>query len=68
METFIVAIVFFGVLFALMAVRIIFVKDGQFHGTCSTQQQALKSTHSIECGVCGRTVEPGMDCSEPEKA
>ena len=67
METLIVAIVFLAVLFALMAIRIIFVKNGEFRGTCSTQQQALNEKHAISCGVCGRTVEPGMDCSEPQE-
>ena len=65
METAFVAIIFFGILIALLAVRILFLKDGEFRGTCSTQQQALKANHAIECGVCGQTVEPGKDCSEP---
>ena len=67
METAIVAVIFFGILFALMAVRILFVKDGEFRGSCSTQQQALQAKHAITCGVCGQSVEPGMDCSDESK-
>lgn len=67
METTIVAVIFLAILFALMAVRILLVKDGEFRGTCSTQQQALQTKHAITCGVCGQTVEPGMDCSDESK-
>lgn len=66
METIIVAVVGFGILFGLLAVRMFFVKDGEFRGTCSTQNQALSSLHEIECGVCGRVVKPG-ECGNPEE-
>ena len=34
--------------------RIIFKKDGEFRGTCSTQRQTLQDVHGIGCPVCGK--------------
>lgn len=61
-----VALIFFGILIALLAVRIIFVKDGEFRGTCSTQRQALADFHDIQCTVCGKTADQ-IECGLPEE-
>lgn len=66
METMLVALVFFGVLIALLAVRILFVKDGEFRGTCSTQKQALADLHDLECVVCGKPAGEST-CGMPEE-
>ena len=55
MTTILLAILLFGLLFAMFAVRIIFKKDGEFRGTCSTQRQTLQDVHGIACPVCGKT-------------
>jgi len=41
----------FAVAFLLFSIRILLVKDGEFHGTCSSQGQALENS-DVECGVC----------------
>ena len=66
METILLAIGFFGVIFALFAVRIIFKKDGEFRGTCSTQRQTLQDVYGIDCPVCGKAADE--PCQNPESA
>ena len=45
--------------FALIATRIILVKDGEFKGTCSSNNPMLKNEIG-ECTVCGK--KPGEEC------
>jgi hypothetical protein len=66
METTIVALIFFAVMIALLAVRILFVKDGEFRGTCSTQKQALADLHDIQCTVCGKPAGES-ECGMPDE-
>ena len=63
METLLYAILLIGAAFALIAVRIIFVKDGEFKGTCATNNPMLKSEIG-ECTLCGR--KDGEACANPE--
>lgn len=51
MEIFVLTLIIFLVAFVFFGVRILLVKDGEFHGTCSSQGQALDHS-DIECGVC----------------
>lgn len=67
MQTILVTTAFFGILLLLMAVRILFLKNGEFRGTCSTQKQGLKDMHEIECNICGRTVGAGECGKDDEK-
>lgn len=46
------AIGVFALFFVLLSVRIIFLKDGEFKGTCSTQSPFLRNQLG-ECSVCG---------------
>ena len=49
-------IVIIGLAFAGIALRILFVKGGEFRGTCATNNPML--TNDIgECSVCGATPE-----------
>jgi hypothetical protein len=48
-----------GIAFALIATRIILIKDGEFKGTCATNNPMLKNEIG-ECSVCGR--KPGEEC------
>jgi hypothetical protein len=56
----------FGLFFALMAVRLIFIKNGEFRGTCATQSPQLMK-EGITCGLCGKIVGEGEACGDPEK-
>jgi len=52
MTTVIATIAIVGAFFVLMAVRLIFLKDGEFKGTCATQNPYLKKA-GIKC-ACGK--------------
>jgi len=52
MATFLLAIGFIGAFFALMSVRLLFLKNGEFRGTCATQSPFLKQA-GITC-ACGK--------------
>lgn len=50
------AIIILGLAFAGIALRILLVKDGEFRGTCATNNPML--TNQIgECSVCGAKPE-----------
>ncbi len=55
--------------FLLMSVRLLFLKDGEFKGTCASQSPFLRE-EGATCSYCGKTVgeEPcGKDeVEEPE--
>lgn len=52
--------------FVLMSVRLIFLKDGQFRGTCASQSPWLVK-EGTTCGYCGKTLSAGEACSNPEQ-
>ena len=39
------------------------IKDGEFKGTCASQNPFL-NTEGKECGYCGKVVSPGADCKK----
>ena len=47
--------------FLLFSVRLLFVKNGEFKGTCATNNPFLQQ-EGATCGVCGR--KPGEACAE----
>lgn len=51
--------VIIGLAFAGIALRIIFVKGGEFRGTCATNNPMLKNEIG-ECTVCG--ARPEEEC------
>lgn len=55
------AILIVAICFALIALRIIFVKGGEFRGTCATNNPMLANEIG-ECTVCG--AKPGEACKE----
>lgn len=59
MYTVLLAILFVAVAFAGIAIKIIFKKDGEFTGTCATNNPYLKNEIG-ECTVCG--AKPEDDC------
>ena len=53
MLTTLMAIGLVGAFFALMAVRIILKKDGEFQGTCASQSPFLNK-EGVTCSLCGK--------------
>ncbi len=67
MTVFLLSLAIFALFFALMSVRLIFIKDGEFRGTCATQSPYL-AKEGITCGYCGKTLgESDKVCGDPEK-
>lgn len=56
METIILSVAVLGISFAMIATRILLVKDGEFKGTCSSNNPYLKNQLG-ECTVCGKKVD-----------
>ena len=63
LTTILLSILIIGIAVAGIAMRIIFVKDGEFRGTCATNNPMLKNQIG-ECTVCGKT--PEEDCKMDE--
>ncbi|MDH5367281.1 MAG: hypothetical protein OEW67_09860 [Cyclobacteriaceae bacterium] len=51
--------------FILMSVRLIFIKEGEFKGTCASQNPYLNKD-GASCGYCGKTFNEGDSCGNPE--
>ncbi len=56
MATVLLTVGIMGLSFAMIATRILLVKDGEFKGTCSSNNPYLKNELG-ECTVCGKKVE-----------
>ncbi|MDZ4715522.1 MAG: hypothetical protein SH819_08645 [Cytophagales bacterium] len=65
MAIFLFTLAIFGLYFVLMSVRLFFIKDGEFKGTCATQSPFL-AKEGIACGYCGKTVGAGESCPNSE--
>ncbi|MEQ8303945.1 MAG: hypothetical protein RIB47_11180 [Cyclobacteriaceae bacterium] len=57
---------FIGLFFILMSVRMIFLKNGEFRGTCASQSPWLVK-EGTTCGYCGKTLGEGEPCADPDK-
>ena len=49
--------------FLALSLRLVLIKDGEFKGTCASQNPYLGSGEK-ECSYCGKTVSPGSDCKK----
>ena len=56
MTTVLLAIGLIGSFFILMSVRLIFIKNGEFKGTCASQNPFLNK-EGAACGYCGKMPE-----------
>ncbi|MGW8123294.1 hypothetical protein ACV07N_11600 [Roseivirga echinicomitans] len=54
-----------GMFFVFMSVRLIFLKNGEFKGTCASQNPFLNKDGAA-CGFCGRNVQAGEACGNPD--
>lgn len=66
MTTLLLGIGLVALFFGLMSVRLIFLKNGQFKGTCASQNPYLNKDGGT-CGYCGRDVSAGEECGKPDK-
>ena len=66
--TTLIVIVFIDLFFTLMSVRVLLKKDGQFKGTCASQNPYLAKEPGAPCGYCGRTFdeEGNGECSKED--
>lgn len=63
--TLLLGIGFIGLFFILMSVRLIFLKDGEFKGTCASQNPYLNKDGEA-CGFCGKTISEGEACGKTD--
>lgn len=61
MSTLLLAIGIFVIFFLFMSVRLFFLKNGSFRGTCASQNPFLNKEGEA-CGYCGR--KPGEQCAK----
>lgn len=67
MTVFWLTIGIFGLFFLLMSVRLLFLKNGEFRGTCASQSPWLNK-EGVTCGYCGKQLNSGDSaCGDPEK-
>lgn len=65
MTTLLLGIGLVGIFFVLMSVRLIFIKGGQFKGTCASQSPFLNKDGG-SCSYCGRDMDSGEACGKDE--
>jgi hypothetical protein len=68
MAVFLLTLGVFGLFFILMSVRLIFLKNGEFRGTCASQSPWLNK-EGVTCGYCGKSLKPGdAACGDQDQA
>lgn len=65
MTTVFLTLGFLALFFILMSVRLIFLKGGEFKGTCASQSPFLNK-EGTTCGYCGKTVDTNTSCGNPD--
>ena len=65
MTTILLGIGILGLFFVLMCVRLIFLTDGEFKGTCASQSPFLNK-EGTTCGYCGKEVGKDTQCGNSE--
>jgi hypothetical protein len=63
MDVILIAIVLMALAFAGIAIRLLLIKNGEFKGTCSSNNPLLKNELG-ECTLCGS--KPGEECKSEE--
>lgn len=67
MKLLLISIVLLALAFAGIAIKIWGKKDGQFAGTCASQNPHLNKSGEA-CSYCGKMPEERGDCSDTAKA
>jgi hypothetical protein len=65
MATLYLTLALLALFFIMMSVRLILLKNGEFKGTCASQNPYLNKTGET-CGYCGKTVDPNSSCGNPD--
>ncbi len=66
MTVFLFSIGIFALFFILLSVRLLFIKGGEFRGTCASQSPWLNK-EGVTCGYCGKELKPGdAACGDPD--
>ena len=65
MKLLLITLVLLGLAIAGIAIKLWAKKDGEFAGTCASQNPMLNEEGEV-CGFCGRTPDQYKDCSEPQ--
>lgn len=65
MKLLILTLILLGLAFAGIAIKIWAKKDGEFAGTCASQNPMLNQNGEA-CGFCGKTPDQFESCSEPQ--
>ena len=65
MKLLLITLVLIGLAIAGIAIKIWAKKDGEFAGTCASQNPLLNVDGEI-CGFCGRTPDQFKDCEDPQ--
>ena len=65
MKLLLLTFVLLGMGIAGIAIKIWAKKDGEFAGTCASQNPMLNKNGEA-CGFCGRTPDQFSDCNEPQ--
>lgn len=61
MSSFLIIFLIIALFFVLMSTRILLKKDGEFRGSCASNNPMLKNELG-ECTVCGQ--KPSGDCEQ----
>jgi hypothetical protein len=56
MAVFLLSVGVLALFFIFMSVRLIFLKNGEFRGTCASQSPWLNK-EGVQCGFCGKTLK-----------
>ena len=65
MATLFLTLGFVALFFILMSVRLLFLKNGEFKGTCASQNPYLNKDGET-CSYCGKTVDSSSSCGNPD--
>ena len=65
MKLLLITLVLLGLAFAGIAIKIWAKKDGEFAGTCASQNPMLNKDGD-SCGFCGKTPDQFDTCKEPQ--
>ena len=66
MALFLITLALLVVAVAGISIKLWAKKDGEFAGTCASQNPMLNKNREA-CGFCGKTHEEYADCSEPQQ-
>jgi len=67
MALFLITLALLAIAVAGISIKIWAKKDGEFAGTCASQNPML-NTEGEACGFCGKTPDEHEDCAEPQHA